>query len=113
MFLSKPTYYLWKAEFDSQQKFENVKTSLIDSGFRVVVYIDGKTDNDINTASLQILEDTDNSLKPYKVLKTPEEITVLINNFLPDLPATITASELSDQYLHCSVCDRWHAGNGI
>lgn len=63
--------------------------------------------------SLQILEDTDNSLKPYKVLKTPEEITVLINNFLPDLPATITASELSDQYLHCSVCDRWHAGNGI
>lgn len=63
--------------------------------------------------SLQILEDTDNSLKPYKVLKTPEEITVLINNFLPDLPATITASELSDQYLHCSVCDRRHAGNGI
>lgn len=63
--------------------------------------------------SLQILEDTDNSLKPYKVLKTPEEITVLINNFPPDLPATITASELSDQYLHCSVCDRWHAGNGI
>lgn len=63
--------------------------------------------------SLQILEDTDNSLKPYKVLKTPEEITVLINNFLPDLPATITAAELSDQYLHCSVCDRWHAGNGI
>lgn len=63
--------------------------------------------------SLQILEDTDNSLKPYKVLKTPEEITVLINNFLPDLPATITASELSDQYLHCSVCDRWHARNGI
>lgn len=63
--------------------------------------------------SLQILEDTDNSLKPYKVLKTPEEITMLINNFLPDLPATITASELSDQYLHCSVCDRWHAGNGI
>lgn len=50
MFLSKPTYYLWKAEFDSQQKFENVKTSLIDSGFRVVVYIDGKIDNDINTA---------------------------------------------------------------
>lgn len=63
--------------------------------------------------SLQILEDTDNSLKPYKVIKTPEEITVLINNFLPDLPATTTASELSDQYLHCSVCDRWHAGNGI
>lgn len=59
--------------------------------------------------SLQILEDTDNSLKPYKVLKTPEEITVLINNFLPDLPATITASELSDQYLHCSVCDRRNA----
>ena len=59
--------------------------------------------------SLQILEDTDNSLKPYKVLKTPEEITVLINNFLPDLPATTTASELSEQYLHCSVYDRWHA----
>lgn len=62
---------------------------------------------------LGILEATENPLKPYNIMKSKEEITALIQDFLPDLPAEITAKQLSDDYLHCYECDRWHAGNGI
>ena len=62
---------------------------------------------------LGILEATDNPLKPYNIMKSKEEITALIQDFLPDLPAEITARQLSDEYLHCFECDRWHAGDGI
>lgn len=62
---------------------------------------------------LGILEATDNPLKPYNIMKSKEEITALIQDFLPDLPAEITARQLSDEYLHCYECDRWYAGNGI
>ena len=60
-----------------------------------------------------ILEATENPLKPYNIMKLKEEITTLIQDFLPDLPAEITAKQLSDDYLHCYECDRWYAGNGI
>ena len=62
---------------------------------------------------LGILETTENPLKPYNIMKSKEEITALIQDFLPDLPAEITARQLSDEYLHCYECDRWHAGNGF
>ena len=62
---------------------------------------------------LGILETTENPLKPYNIMKSKEEITALIQDFLPDLPAEITARQLSDEYLHCYECDRWHAGDGI
>ena len=53
-----------------------------------------------------ILEATENPLKPYNIMKSKEEITALIQDFLPDLPAEITAKQLSDDYLHCYECDR-------
>lgn len=62
---------------------------------------------------LGILEATENPLKPYNIMKSKEEITALIQDFLPDLPAEITAKQLSDDYLHCYECDRWYARNGI
>lgn len=62
---------------------------------------------------LGILEDADNPLKPYTILKSKEEITVLIRNFLPDLPEEVTAKQLSDDYLHCISDNRWHASDGI
>lgn len=62
---------------------------------------------------LGILEATDNPLKPYNIMKSKEEITALIQDFLPDLPAEITAKQLSDDYLHCIGGNRWYAGNGI
>ena len=62
---------------------------------------------------LGILESTENPLKPYNIMKSKEEINALIQDFLPDLPADITARQLSGDYLHCNECDRWYAGNGI
>ena len=62
---------------------------------------------------LGILEATENPLKPYNIMKSKKEITALIQDFLPDLPAEITARQLSDDYLHCYECDRRHAGNGF
>ena len=66
--------------------------------------------------SLGILEPTENSLKPYKIVKSKEEITVLVKDYLPDtsdISAETTAKQLSDEYLHCNTGDRWNAGNGI
>ena len=62
---------------------------------------------------LGILEDTDNSLKPYKIVKSKEEIMALIHQYLPNLPAQMTAKQLSNNYLHCNDGDRRYAGNGI
>lgn len=58
---------------------------------------------------LEILEATENPLRPYNIMKSKEEITALIQDFLPDLPAEITARQLSDDYLHRYECDRRHA----
>lgn len=62
---------------------------------------------------LGILEYTDNPLKPYNIVKTKEEITTLIHQYLPDLPAQMTAKQLSDNYLHCIGGGRWYAGDGF
>ena len=63
--------------------------------------------------SLGILENTDNPLKPYNIIKSKEEITQLTKDYLPDLSAETTAKQLSDDYLHGISDDRWHAGNGV
>ena len=62
---------------------------------------------------LRILEDTDNPLKPYNIAKTKEEITVLMHQYLPDLPVQMTSEQLSNNYLHYIDGDRWNAGNGF
>lgn len=63
--------------------------------------------------SLGILENTDNPLKPYNIIKSKEEISLLTKNYLPDLSTEITAKQLSDNYLHGICDDRWYAGNGF
>ncbi len=62
---------------------------------------------------LGILEDTDNQLKPYNIVKTKKEITVLMHQYLPDLPVQMISEQLSDNYLHCTGGDRRYAGNGL
>ena len=62
---------------------------------------------------LEILKDTGDPLKPYDIMKSREEITVLTNNFLPNLPTEITSRQLSDNYLHYDTSDRWYARDGI
>lgn len=60
---------------------------------------------------LGILEDTDNPLKPYNIVKTKKEIAVLMHQYLPDLPAQMTSEQLSNNYLHCNSGDRRYAAN--
>ena len=55
---------------------------------------------------LGILEDTDNPLKLYNIVKTKEEITVLMHQYLPELPTQMTSEQLSNNYLHYVSGDR-------
>ena len=63
--------------------------------------------------TLDILKDTDNPRKPYRIMKSENEISLLARNYLPDLLAEMTAKQISDDYLHSSVADRWHATDGF
>ena len=65
------------------------------------------------TKSLGILENTDNPLKPYNIIKSKEEIAQLAKDYLPNLSPETTAKQLSDDYLHGISDDRRNAGNGI
>ncbi len=58
--------------------------------------------------NLGILEDTDNSLKPYNILKSKEEIAVLACDYVPDSVKS-SAKELSNEYLHYFYGNRRHA----
>ena len=42
-----------------------------------------------------------------------KEISLLARNYLPDLSEEMTAKQISDDYLHSSVADRWHATDGF
>lgn len=46
--LRKLTYYLWRSDFSSQQDFEAEREKYSGIGFRVVTFLDGPTDADIN-----------------------------------------------------------------
>ena len=46
--MKKPTYYLWKNNFSSQEEYEKTKEKYRNLGFRVVTYLDGKNDNNIH-----------------------------------------------------------------
>ena len=41
--MKKPTYYLWRNDFSTQEEYEVERI-----GFRVVTYFDGKQDQDIH-----------------------------------------------------------------
>ncbi|MCD8323899.1 MAG: hypothetical protein LUC32_02945, partial [Clostridiales bacterium] len=62
---------------------------------------------------LGILEDTDNPLKPYNILKSKEEINIIAKDFFFDLTPDATAEQISSNYLHDSEADRRHAGDGF
>lgn len=60
-----------------------------------------------------ILCSTENVSKPYRIMKSKTDIMTIIQQFLSDLPDGITAKQLSNEYLHCALPDRWHASDGI
>ncbi len=49
---------------------------------------------------LGILQASENPVKPYHIMKSKEEIQALADTFLPELPAEITAKQLSQDYFH-------------
>lgn len=46
--MNKPTYYLWRNEFQTEEEFTNITTKYRELGFRVVTFLDGNPDKDIN-----------------------------------------------------------------
>ena len=46
--MNKPTYYLWRNDFSSQQEFEEAKVQFLNLGFRVVVFLDGSSEKNIH-----------------------------------------------------------------
>lgn len=60
-----------------------------------------------------ILEPTENTLKPYVILKTNEELDELIANFQQGIPPVNDTLQVYDQDLHLSRSDRRYASDGI
>ena len=48
MALRKPTYYLWRNDFSSQEEFEAERRKYADIGFRVVTFLDGDSNTNIH-----------------------------------------------------------------
>jgi hypothetical protein len=54
--MNKPTYYLWKTDFQTQAAFESAKELYSELGFRVVTFQDGQNDNDIHEGLKAIIK---------------------------------------------------------
>lgn len=54
--MSKPTYYLWRNDFSSQEEFEKAKEQYRKHGFRVVTYLDGQEDKNIHDGLKAIIK---------------------------------------------------------
>jgi len=54
--LNKPTYYLWKNNFSTQEDFEKAKETYKNLGFRVVTYLDTANNNDILVGLKEIIK---------------------------------------------------------
>lgn len=47
--MKKPTYYLWRNDFSTQEEYKEAQERFERIGFRVVTYLDGNPDQDIHT----------------------------------------------------------------
>jgi hypothetical protein len=54
--MGKPTYYLWKTKDISEEKIERQKQYWTAFGFRVVIFIDGDNEKDINVGLKAIVK---------------------------------------------------------
>ncbi|WP_418462581.1 hypothetical protein [Frisingicoccus sp.] len=54
--MRKPTYYLWRNDFSTQEEFEEVKEKYRNFGFRVVSYFDGRDKNSIHDGLKAIIK---------------------------------------------------------
>ena len=56
---------------------------------------------------------SDNSLKPYTIVKTKEEIQEIMANFYKGIPSETDNGSLYDQDLHDIVNDRRNASDDL
>ena len=54
--MRKPTYYLWRNEFQESQELKEMETRYRNSGFRVVIFRDGTPDKDIHEGIKAIIK---------------------------------------------------------
>ena len=64
--MPKPTYYLWRSDFSSQEEFEAEREKYVRIGFRVVPFLDGQSDTDIHAAIKALIKNhwNDNNQLP-------------------------------------------------
>lgn len=60
-----------------------------------------------------IVEPSGNTLKPYTITKSKEELQKIMNTFYCENLADSPTNSLYDQNLHDVVNDRWYAANGF
>ena len=46
--MRKPTHYIWRDNYSTQEEYEIAKERYTKMGFRVVTFKDGRNDNDIH-----------------------------------------------------------------
>ena len=61
--LRKPTYYLWRTDFSSQEEFEAERKKYADIGFRVVTFLDGDSNVNIHDEIKALVKNHWDSLK--------------------------------------------------
>lgn len=54
--MHKPTYYLWRNDFASQEALEAAKEKYQKLGFRVVTYLDGQEDQNIHDGLKAVIQ---------------------------------------------------------
>lgn len=62
--MSKPTYYLWKNDYTSQEEFDTAREKYQRLGFRTVTYLDGQPDKNIHDGLKAVM-------KNHSVRKAP------------------------------------------
>lgn len=53
--MERPTYYLWRSSFASQTEFEQARSRFGKLGFRVVTYLDGAPERNLNEGMKQLI----------------------------------------------------------
>ena len=54
--MSKPTYYLWRNDFSSQEEFDEARVQFLNLGFRVVVFLDGSSKKNIHDGLKELIK---------------------------------------------------------
>lgn len=54
--MHKPTYYLWKTDFHTEDEFNQTKEKYRNLGFRVVTYLDGNNQKDIHSGIKALIQ---------------------------------------------------------